>query len=350
MIADARDEAAALTEYEAAQVARIAAWKSEHPLIIGELYRLVADRVADVVERVIPDAPARQAIHWIYDAAEATARRNEVVRWAGARALAELHEQPLEACDRLAHLIGRNAELVAAAEGALTGAGGALTTLLDVPLLFGVALRTIIRIGYCYGYPLDRKTDRAYVLGVLVAALANTRERKQHLLVRLKEIEHLLLEEAQENLLAEEAASFLFQLEVFEEIPGVGAVSGAVLNYGSLARIERAARHVFQERWLRDHGKVEHIEPAPDTGRVPASGDWAGVLARAAYSGSYYLGFGAAFPFYAVASLLPRDSAAARGVHDGVIAATDGVNQVFDRLRGALRRLPPTPEAAGAPA
>lgn len=350
MIAHAQAESSPLTDYEADAVARIAAWKGEHPLIIGEVYRMVADRVADIVERVIPDSAARQGVRWTYDAAEATAMREQVVRWSGVQQLADLHEQPLEACDQIAHRIGRNAELVAAAEGALTGAGGVFTTLLDVPLLCGVALRTIIRIGYCYGYPLDRKTDRAYVLGILVAALANTRERKQHFLVRLKDIEHLLLEEAQENLVAEEAASLLFQLEIFEEIPGVGAISGALLNYSSLARVERAARHVFQERWLRDHGKVQHIEPAADVGRVPAAGDWAGIVARAAYGGSYYLGFGAAFPFYAAAALLPRENAFARGIRDGASAASDGVNRLLGRLQGALPSTPSAPEPVQAPA
>jgi len=210
-------------------------------------------------------------------------------------------------------------------------------------------LRTIIRIGYCYGYPLDRKTDRAYVLGVLVAALANTRERKQHLLARLREIEDLLLEEAQENLVTEEAASLLFQLEIFEEVPGVGAISGAALNFSTLWRVDRAARHVFQERWLHDQRNVRRIEPAPDVGVVPAAGDWAGVLGRALYSGTYYASFGATFPLYAVAAFLPGGNALARNVEQGAASTSAGVSRLVGRFRGALGRSRRAPKPATAP-
>ncbi|MDR3638823.1 MAG: EcsC family protein, partial [Isosphaeraceae bacterium] len=183
---------------------------------------------------------------------------------------------------------------------------------------------------------------------VLVAALAHTRERRHHLLIRLREIKDLLIEEAQENLVTEEAASFLFQLEIFEEVPGVGMVSGALLNYGTLHRVERAARHVFQERWLHEQGKVVHIEPAHDARRLPVSGDWAGIVGRAAYHGSYYVGFGAAFPVYAVAALLPRDNALARGVKEGAVVGRGGVTRLVGRLWGAFgsRRPDPAPVSA----
>jgi hypothetical protein len=168
--------------------------------------------------------------------------------------------------------------------------------MLDIPLLFGLALRTIIQVGHCYGFPLDRPTDRAFVLGILAAALSNSRERKQRILARLREIEELLLEETQENLVVEEAASLLFQIEVFEEVPGVGAISGAVLNHSAIHRVERTARHVFQERWLRENGKVDVIVPAADAVPVPSTSHWSDVLARGLYAGCYSLGYGLALP------------------------------------------------------
>lgn len=349
MLANATTAAPSLTEYEADQVARIAAWKCEHPLIISEVFRMIAQPIAHAAERIIPDSLARGAVNLTYHAAEATAWRQDIMRQARVDDLAELHHRPLEDCDRLAQQVGRSAELIAAAEGALTGAGGPWTTVLDIPLLFAVAIRTVLRIGHCYGYPLDRKTDRAYVLGVMVAALANTRERKQHLLARLREIEDLLLEEMQENLVTEEAASLLFQLEVFEEIPGVGAISGAVLNFSTLWRVERAARCVFQERWLHDQKKIRRIEPAPDVGMVPAAGDWAGVLGRALYSGSYYASFGATFPLYAMAAVLPGGKALTRNVQRGAASTSAGVSRLVVRVRGVLGRSRRAPKPATAP-
>ena len=57
----------------------------------------------------------------------------------------------LEECDRLAARVSGTANLIAAVEGLATGAGGFLTTFLDVPILFVLTLRTIMRIGHCYG-------------------------------------------------------------------------------------------------------------------------------------------------------------------------------------------------------
>ena len=81
-------------------------------------------------------------------------------------------------------------------------------------------------------------------------------------MARLREIEDLLLEETQEQVVVEETASLLTQIEVFEDIPVFGAVTGGLLNLSVAHRADVTARHLFQERWLRDQGKVDEIEPS----------------------------------------------------------------------------------------
>ena len=119
------------------------------------------------------------------------------------------------------------ADVWATVEGAATGAGGVLTTVIDIPLLFILSLRTILRIGHCYGYTLDHPHDQKFVLGVLIAATSGSLATRRKRLDQLREIEHLLVEETQEEILADELLSLLFQLEIFEEVPGVGLISGA---------------------------------------------------------------------------------------------------------------------------
>ena len=139
--------------------------------------------------------------------------------------LGELRNKPLEECDRLAIQVIAAARTLTTAEGALTGAGGVLTTVIDIPLLFVLSLRTILRIGHCYGYSLDHPHDRTLVLGVLIAAISDSLATKRKRLDQLREIKHLLVEETQEEILADEVVSVLFQLEIFEEVPGIGAIS-----------------------------------------------------------------------------------------------------------------------------
>jgi hypothetical protein len=165
--------------------------------------------------------------------------------------------------------------------------------------------------------------------------MAGSLEARRERINRLRELEDLLIEETQEDLLTDEALSLLFQLEIFEEIPGVDILSGAVLNWLFMARVEEAARMLFEERWLRDNGKIEHIEPAPAHARHLAPG-WAGTLNRLAYSGSYYIGFGVALPVYAIGSLVRRtDNALTRGLRDGAAAAIEEAGRIASGAQGA---------------
>jgi hypothetical protein len=323
-----------LTAYESEQVQKIAAWKSQPPNPLSELWKRITIPGARAVEKFVPKRVVRGVIEKSYDAAERLAGRDDIRRRAGVADLAELRDKPLEECDRLAYQVGVAAQTLAIAEGAATGAGGVLTTLLDVPLLFTLSLRTIIRIGLCYGYPLEHRKGRHFVLGLLVTAVSHSLETRQRRLLRLRELEDLLIEETEEEILADELLSFLFQLEIFEEVPGVGVISGALFNVAFLRRIDVTARRVFQERWLHDSGKVDVIAPAPAQTRYSARG-WTGALGRLAYSGCYGLGFGVALPVYAVATLLrPMDNALTRGVRDGAAAAVDEVERTLDRAQG----------------
>jgi hypothetical protein len=208
----------------------------------------------------------------------------------------------MEECDRLAGRVATSARVISLVEGAVTGAGGVVTTVADIPLLFVLSLRTIQKIGHCYGYALDQAGDRNYVLAVLITATSGSLGSKRERLARLHGLKDWFIEMTQEEVIADEMLSLLFQLEVFEEIPGIGIVSGAVLNLFFSRKVDITARRVFQERWLRDNGKVRAIEPAAAPRHSLALGPTA-VLARAAHSTSYYVSFGIIFPVCLVRSL-----------------------------------------------
>jgi hypothetical protein len=294
-----------LSPYENEQVEKIAAWKSEPPNPIAELWNLVVLQAAKVATKFVPEKVVRSAVELSYNGAEKLAGRASIARQAGVQDIAELRQKPLNECDRLASEVARAAMALAAVEGAVTGVGGAVTTLIDVPLLFGSALRTIVRTGYCYGYPSDAARDRYFNLGVLIIATAGSLATRLERLKQLRDLEEILLEETQVDLIRSELLSFLFQLEVFEEVPGIGIISGAVLNLSFMHRVEVTARRVFQERWLKDNGKIAGIAPAEQSARNLAAG-WSGFAGRAVYSTMYHVAFGAALPAVATASLWPK--------------------------------------------
>ena len=94
--------AAELTDYEAEQVRRIAAWKAEHPDALSELFKRITLPGVRAVEKVIPDTLVRAAIEGIYQAVQRTTGQEDIKRKAGVHDLAELRHKPLEECDRLA--------------------------------------------------------------------------------------------------------------------------------------------------------------------------------------------------------------------------------------------------------
>jgi EcsC protein family len=176
------------------------------------------------------------------------------------------------------------------------------------PLLFASALRTIIRIGQCYGYPGSHPRDRYFNLGVLTIATAGSVATRLERLDQVKDLEELLVEETQVDMIRSELLSFIFQLEVFEEIPGIGIASGALLNLSFMQRVAVTARRVFQERWLTENGKSRAIAPAVESPRSIAAGV-ARLAGRAGYSACYCAAFGVALPVFAFASFVASPEA-----------------------------------------
>jgi hypothetical protein len=293
----------ALSRYEAEQVRQIAIWKSLPPNPVDEICRLITLPWARFLERIVPDWIVVRIVDRSYEISRALAGLELANRAAGDfRRGADSDDRSLAECDARAARVATAARTISFVEGAVTGAGGVVTTLVDIPVLFVLSLWTIQKIGRCYGYTPDRARDREYVLAVLITATAGSLGLRRERLDRLHGLKAWLVETTQEEIIADEFVSLLFQLEIFEEIPGVGFISGAVLNFLFCRKVDTTARRVFQERWLRDHGKVTVIEPAPAPHHLIAVGP-AAVLTRAARSASYYVAFGVAFPVCLVTSL-----------------------------------------------
>ena len=217
----------ALTDYEMRQIEKIAVWKSSNPNPLVELFHEAAKPFTRLVQYLVPDTFALGAIEAAYKASEAD-RHPGGYQGTGGDFGYQRASPWIPGSLRQTRLAGLAPwlKVLRPSRGALTGAGGVWTTLLDVPLLFTLCLRSIIKSGHCYGYPLDRPSDKAWVLGALAVALSDSKEQRHALMKRLREIEELLLEEVQEDILVQETASLLTQIEVFEDIPLFGAATG----------------------------------------------------------------------------------------------------------------------------
>lgn len=251
------------TNYEARIIREIAAWKGERLGLYSRVTSSVTRPFAWALRQVIPEVAARKAIAAAYATSDWLASPAEVIEKGGVESLEELQHKSLELSDRLADRIGLGSQAVAFVDGVVTGAGGFLLAAADVGALAVVALRAIHRLGHCYGYPLDQPPDRAYVLGILMVAGIKSPDERLEVLGKLERVEHWMLAETVEALAMESLSKQLVKLASLEAVPGIGAFFGSAANVVFVRQVLNAARRVFQERWLRENGKIDQpIPPA----------------------------------------------------------------------------------------
>ena len=113
----------------------------------------------------MPDALVRQAIDQSFELAERLAGKEDVIRRAGVEELKDLRQKATRRV-RSPRASGQEPFLrfLRPPKAPRPVRAESLTTLIDIPLLFILSLRTILKIGHCYGYPLDQRRDRHFVV------------------------------------------------------------------------------------------------------------------------------------------------------------------------------------------
>jgi uncharacterized protein (DUF697 family) len=273
-----RDESmtTALTRYEADQLGRIKALKAEEPGVVSRALGLFTMPLAWLAQKAIPAAAVQGALDFSNLMARHLTDVNDVLRDAGVSTVEELRGLELEQLDRLADGVHSWAVGVAAAEGAATGALGLPGMAADIPVVITLALRTIHKIGVCYGYQARDERDAQFIYGVLSWSGANSMKEKVASLGFLRTLEVALMKQTWKAMnekavatrlshegalilgrnLAKQLGVNLTRRKALAIIPVIGAVVGGSANGWWMKEVGWAARRAFQERWLLDAGKV----------------------------------------------------------------------------------------------
>lgn len=253
-------------DYEQRQLQRLRQWQKEGPDWGTRLLARPTGFAGKVVQAVVPISALKAGLNAFSNVAERLSTERSVLRRAGVADLAALRAQPLAACDALARGEMRRAMGIGGAGGAAFGVFGAAGLVADVPTLLTLTLRTIHRIGLCYGEDVSREL----AIGIFALASANTLEEKTDAIAALRSDLTGLheaaardgLERAAERQLAKDAA--VFSLNTLAQrigvqmgkrkaagiLPVVGAVVGGAVNAWYLRDVAQVARFMFQERWL----------------------------------------------------------------------------------------------------
>jgi hypothetical protein len=268
-----------LNEYERAQVRAIADWKKEEPGVVSQAFGIIVEPLAWLVQKVVPESAIAGALDFASTAGQWLTDTEDILHEAEAKKVSELRPKNLQLSDRLADNVHNWAIGIAVAEGAATGAFGLFGAPVDVPAIITIAMRTIHKIGVCYGYECESEHDRNFVRGILAASGANSMEEKLGALATLQALKVIvarqtwkgMAEKAAQSQLSKEAAlvglrNLAKQLGVnitkrraLAAIPAIGALVGGSVNGWYIKDVGWAARRSFQERWLAENGKLIEI-------------------------------------------------------------------------------------------
>jgi hypothetical protein len=265
-----------LTEYERLQLSAIEAWKNDEP---GRFRRALGVAIAPfawLFERCIPETAVVGALDVASKLGRELVDTEDVLRKAQVPDVKALRGKSLNLCDGLADDVHNWALGVAVAQGSASGAFGIVSAPIDVPAIITIAMRTIHKIGVCYGYECNSAEESLFVRRILVTAGASTLEEKAAALGALTMIRFVFIRQTwavtAKNIARRQLASGMVMIPAYElakqigisavraqvlsAIPIAGAMVGGAANGWYINEVGWAARRSFQERWLADNGKL----------------------------------------------------------------------------------------------
>lgn len=266
------------SDYLMQQYALIKAWENEEPGVVSKTFGKLLSPVGKLISVVVPEKVIESSINAANAAAQYLTDTNDVLRDGKVESIEELRTKDLKLSDQLADSVHNWAVGIATAEGGAVGATGLPGLIADIPFITTLALRTIHKIGVCYGFTADASNaeeEKAFVLGVLAAANASTLGEKAGFIFGLKQISVLiqrnawkkLAEMGSANLLAKSIVSVrqaakligvnLTKRKASQSIPFIGGAVGAALNASFINDIAWAARRSYQRRWLEENKVIE---------------------------------------------------------------------------------------------
>ncbi len=262
------------SEYENDQIQAIIEWRKKEPSVVSQGLGIVSTPLAFITKKLIPESAMKAVLNGANSAGEFLADESDICRDGKVTDIEELRHKNLQLSDQLADEVHNWAIAAAATEGGVAGATGVVGIAADIPAVLTLALRTIHKIGLCYGYRANTKQEKDFVLEILSAAGSNSQAEKNEALVALKAMQVVIqkqswkaIEEKAAQAMGKEAAVIAIKnlckqlginftkRKAMQVIPIVGGAIGAAVNADFIRDVGYASRRIYQQRWLDDNGK-----------------------------------------------------------------------------------------------
>jgi hypothetical protein len=275
----------AAKRYETRQVRRIHKWRRRRPGWISRTIEFLVSPIVYLFRRVIPHSTVDNILHGNLSLARRWAREGSTLRSLGVSHRSELSAAELLHSDRTVRRIHRRAVWLSAIVGFSAGVFGIFALPVGMAAMLNLALRTIHRIGLCYGYPAESEAERLFVYYTLslagnikpedkAASLAAMRELHAAITAKPPEpdqphapvddtLRHKALHIAHHDF-SREITRQLVELRILTSIPGIGGLVALIVDTRYMRSVGWAARHAYQLRWLEERGRLPEMLAAAE--------------------------------------------------------------------------------------
>jgi uncharacterized protein (DUF697 family) len=236
-----------MTLYEIHVLAELGIWQrrmQKPPSLTNQL----AKRLQNRINRAIPEK--------IHQAITLSIKQmtRAVFFGAGFTTRTPAYVESLETCERKVLERVRVYRNTAAAEGAVTGAGGILLGLADFPIWLTLKMKMLFEIAALYGYDTSRYQERVYMLHIFELCFSSTEHRNKiyRLLANWQEHEKTLPPDINDfnwRNFQQEYRDYIDIAKLLQLVPGIGAAVGAVVNHKLTNRLGNTAMNAYRMRW-----------------------------------------------------------------------------------------------------
>lgn len=179
-------------------------------------------------------------------------------------AISDISQMPLEDMIALSDKLQNERVKFATMQGASTGFGGIFTLAIDIPLILGLALKTLQEIAIIHGYDPNDKMERIFIVKCLQFSSADIVGKE----AILKELSSMYdtTNNAAENVISQlqgwKEVFFTYRdqfgwKKLFQMIPIAGMIFGAFANKGMMQDVAEAGIMLYRKR--RIYEKINEL-------------------------------------------------------------------------------------------
>lgn len=180
----------------------------------------------------------------------------------------DIAKMPIEDMTEMSHQLQSERSKLATVQGASTGFGGIFTLVIDIPLILGMALKTLQEIAIIHGYDPNEKLERVFIVKCLQFASADI-VGKEAILKELANMHHSK-NDGPESMISQlkgwQEVFFTYRdqfgwKKLLQMVPVAGMIFGAFVNKGMIEDVSEAGMMLYRKRRINERlYELDHIE------------------------------------------------------------------------------------------